>query len=355
MLASPVADEAEVLKRLAPPVWVEDKYDGIRAQLHKQGDEVRLYSRDLHDISDGYPGGHRAAAGPAVGRHPRRRGAGLARRHGAAVHPAPAAPRAARTRAGRCRRRCPSSTSPSTCSRLERAAARAVEPLLTLPLRERRARLDALRLPDVPGMASGNLLTASTDARSCRTSSTQAQERGNEGLMVKDPDSDLHARPARLRLAQAQATVDHARLRRRGRRGGPWQAPRRAVRLHLRGARRPTGRRRSPGHDRQGVQRPDRRGDRRDDGLVPGAHARADRSLPRRRAHGRGRDRVRRDPPLQPPRLGFALRFPRIFRLRHDKDAREIDTITNVETLFRRLESGRRFSVQTHTGAAPPA
>ena len=52
---------------------------------------------------------------------------------------------------------------------------------------------------------------------------------------------------------------------------------------------------------------------------------------------------------------GFALRFPRIFRLRPDKDAREIDTITNVETLFRRLESGRRFSVQTHTGAAPPA
>ena len=55
MLASPVADEAEVLKRLGSPVWVEDKYDGIRAQLHKQGDEVRLYSRDLHDISDGYP------------------------------------------------------------------------------------------------------------------------------------------------------------------------------------------------------------------------------------------------------------------------------------------------------------
>ena len=52
---------------------------------------------------------------------------------------------------------------------------------------------------------------------------------------------------------------------------------------------------------------------------------------------------------------GFALRFPRIFRLRPDKDVREIDTISNVETLYRRLESGRRFSVQTTTGAAPPA
>ncbi len=52
---------------------------------------------------------------------------------------------------------------------------------------------------------------------------------------------------------------------------------------------------------------------------------------------------------------GFALRFPRIFRLRTDKDVREIDTLSNVEVLYRRLESGRRFSVQTTTGAAPPA
>src|SRR5687768_10673297 len=51
MLASPAEDAAEILRRLGPEVWVEDKYDGIRAQLHKLRDEVRLYSRDLHDIS----------------------------------------------------------------------------------------------------------------------------------------------------------------------------------------------------------------------------------------------------------------------------------------------------------------
>ena len=55
MLASPVANEDEVLTRLGTPVWTEDKYDGIRAQLHKKDREVRLYSRDLHDVSDGYP------------------------------------------------------------------------------------------------------------------------------------------------------------------------------------------------------------------------------------------------------------------------------------------------------------
>ncbi|MEJ7697046.1 MAG: hypothetical protein WKF78_10625 [Candidatus Limnocylindrales bacterium] len=35
MLASPAEDAAEILRRLGPTVWLEDKYDGIRAQLHK--------------------------------------------------------------------------------------------------------------------------------------------------------------------------------------------------------------------------------------------------------------------------------------------------------------------------------
>src|SRR5207244_13067696 len=55
MLASPAEDAAEIVKRLGVPVWVEDKYDGIRAQLHRYGDDVRLYSRDLHDISGQFP------------------------------------------------------------------------------------------------------------------------------------------------------------------------------------------------------------------------------------------------------------------------------------------------------------
>ena len=55
MLASPAEDAAEILTRLGPVVWVEDKYDGIRCQLHRQGREVRLYSRDLHDISNQFP------------------------------------------------------------------------------------------------------------------------------------------------------------------------------------------------------------------------------------------------------------------------------------------------------------
>jgi DNA ligase-1 len=80
MLASPAESSAEVLDRTVqraagvPPtgsgitdvgvtaasrpaaggtqVWLEDKYDGVRCQLHKVGRRVALYSRDLKDITD---------------------------------------------------------------------------------------------------------------------------------------------------------------------------------------------------------------------------------------------------------------------------------------------------------------
>ncbi|HUS36420.1 MAG TPA: MBL fold metallo-hydrolase RNA specificity domain-containing protein [Verrucomicrobiae bacterium] len=34
-----------------PTVWIEDKYDGIRAQMHKVGDTVSIFSRDLKEIT----------------------------------------------------------------------------------------------------------------------------------------------------------------------------------------------------------------------------------------------------------------------------------------------------------------
>ena len=33
------------------PVWLEDKYDGVRCQLHKVGSRVALYSRDLKEVT----------------------------------------------------------------------------------------------------------------------------------------------------------------------------------------------------------------------------------------------------------------------------------------------------------------
>jgi DNA ligase-1 len=55
MLATPVLDLTEVEKRFPPPYVVEDKYDGVRAQVHKAGDRVELYSRTLDRITKRYP------------------------------------------------------------------------------------------------------------------------------------------------------------------------------------------------------------------------------------------------------------------------------------------------------------
>ena len=55
MLATPVGDAAEVMRRVGDEAWIEDKYDGIRAQLHLAGGSARLFSRDLKEITVSFP------------------------------------------------------------------------------------------------------------------------------------------------------------------------------------------------------------------------------------------------------------------------------------------------------------
>jgi DNA ligase-1 len=61
MLASPLERDGESDQPLfeqlpfSPPVWLEPKYDGIRAQLHKLGGEVAVFSRDLRPLDDEFP------------------------------------------------------------------------------------------------------------------------------------------------------------------------------------------------------------------------------------------------------------------------------------------------------------
>jgi DNA ligase-1 len=61
MLASPEPTAAAILERLPPPVWLEEKYDGIRCQLHKQSERVEVFSRDLKRITGQFPDLARAA------------------------------------------------------------------------------------------------------------------------------------------------------------------------------------------------------------------------------------------------------------------------------------------------------
>ncbi|MGJ8632666.1 MAG: ATP-dependent DNA ligase [Luteolibacter sp.] len=68
MLASPLeraGDDSLKFSKLSieMPVWLEPKHDGIRAQLHKSGSEVGLFSRDLRPLDLEFPELMEAAKG----------------------------------------------------------------------------------------------------------------------------------------------------------------------------------------------------------------------------------------------------------------------------------------------------
>jgi DNA ligase-1 len=345
MLASPVADEAEVLRRLGTPVWVEDKYDGIRAQLHKDGREVRLYSRDLNEVTSGYPEVVEAAAGePWDGILD---GELLAWRDGAALPFLQL-----QTRLGR--------KQPSTelieqvpviyvgfdALALGPGRGKPVEPLLREPLRERRARLDALGLATRPGFGVSQLLHVD-DEDGLRLTFDEARARGNEGLMVKDPDS-LYTPGRRgygwLKLKKALTTLDCVVV----------------------GVEVGHGKRHGVLSDYTFAVFDDRPAS--DGGLVTIGKAYSgltDAEIAEMtdwfRAHTVRQ--VGRFHVVEPTLVievafdvihrskrhdsGFALRFPRIHRLRPDKAAHEIDTLSTVERLHAAYEQGGKFRIIT--------
>jgi DNA ligase-1 len=55
MLATPADDEADIYTNFQGSFYVEDKYDGIRGQLHSDGTRVALFSRTLDDVSPQFP------------------------------------------------------------------------------------------------------------------------------------------------------------------------------------------------------------------------------------------------------------------------------------------------------------
>jgi DNA ligase 1 len=56
MLASPIETPAEAFERMATSsVWTEEKYDGVRCQLHVQAGRCELFSRDLKQTTAAFP------------------------------------------------------------------------------------------------------------------------------------------------------------------------------------------------------------------------------------------------------------------------------------------------------------
>jgi DNA ligase 1 len=212
MLASPAEDAAEIVKRLGVPVWVEDKYDGIRAQLHRDGDDVRLYSRDLHDISGQFPEIVEGAQG--LGWDGILDGEILGWRDGAVLPFI-----ALQARLGR--------KSPSAAIKAEvpviyvafdllglgHGGEMPVDALLREPLEDRRRRLERLGLPlaGAGGAFALSHLVSVTSEGALEDAFLGARERRNEGLMVKDPRSIYS--PGRrglgwLKMKKALATID---------------------------------------------------------------------------------------------------------------------------------------------------
>jgi DNA ligase-1 len=343
MLASPAEDATEILRRLGPEVWVEDKYDGIRAQLHKEGDAVRLYSRDLHDVSGQFPEVVEAAVGlPWDGILD---GEILAWRGGAVLPFI-----ALQARLGR--------KSPSAAIREEipvifvafdllgygEPGNGRVDALLREPLEERRRRLDLLDLPpaDEGGHFARSHLIRVDSVDALDDAFGAARARRNEGLMVKDPTSGYS--PGRrglgwLKMKKALATIDCVVVGvevGHGKRHGVLSDYTFAVR--------------------------DTEGNRlvtigkAYSGLTDAEIAEMTRWFEAHTIARFGRYRqveptvvveVAFDVIVRSNRhqSGFSLRFPRIASLRPDKPADEIDTLDTVRALYEDLQQGAEHLV----------
>ena len=207
MLATPVLELDEVEKRFPAPYIVDDKYDGVRAQVHKEGDRVELYSRTFDRVTDRFPellAPLRAIPGTFVldaevlGLDP----------NGRAIPFTDFQHRLGRKAVGEdLLRELPASL--VVFDVLERNG----RPLLDVSLSERlkvltelplRAPLLFARSAEI--MATGSGLITALDAEFALS-----RERGNEGLMVKDPRSPY--RPGRrgmewLKVKRALRTLD---------------------------------------------------------------------------------------------------------------------------------------------------
>ena len=351
MLASPAEDAAEIIARLGPEVWLEDKYDGIRAQLHKRGREVRLYSRDLHDVSSGYPEVVAAAAPlPWDGILD---GEILGWRDGTVLPFI-----ALQARLGR---KTPSAAIlaevPVIYVTFDALAVGPggddpVEPLLREPLTVRRARLDALELPLATddGRFARSHLTTAADADAVEAAFVDARARRNEGLMVKDPQS-IYAPGRRglgwLKMKKALATIDCVVVGvevGHGKRHGVLSDYTFAVRDTARDKLVNIGKAYSGLTDAEIAEMTN----------WFEAHTIA--------RHGRYHEvepivvvEIAFDVIVRSTRhgSGFSLRFPRIVALRPDKTVDEIDTVETVTALYEGLQHGSELLVTAGSRARP--
>jgi DNA ligase-1 len=185
MLASPEPTAEAIWERFpgATTVYVEDKFDGIRAQLHRGANRAELFSRDLRRMTDQFP---------ELGDHARQfdaeiilDGEIMAFEHGKKLTFFDLQKRLGRKHEGADLFASPSADVPVVFVAFDLLWMNG-ESFLRRPLRERREALRSLKLP--AGFQVAEVYPVHS-AVEIETAFQQARRRFNEGLMVKDPES----------------------------------------------------------------------------------------------------------------------------------------------------------------------
>jgi DNA ligase-1 len=337
MLATPVADAAEAVARMGEDVWVEDKYDGIRCQLHRRAERVALYSRDLRDVTRQFPEITDAAVGLA--HDVILDGEVLAFDHGRVLPFGQL-----QTRLGRLNPDGATMTAVPVVYVAWDLLVQDGDVLLDTPLRQRRARLEAMSAAGT--MVLAHLEEVHGEAEIDRRFA-DARARNNEGLMLKRPDSPYT--PGRrglswLKLKRPLDTLDVVVI------GAEWgHGKRRAVLSDV------TFAVRVDGSDELAPI------GKAYTGLTDSEIAEMTQLLLDITTVDRGHYRSVRPQivlevafdavhPSTRHRSGYALRFPRIARWRTDKPVEEIDTLQRVRDLAERRERGREQRVDALSG-----
>ncbi len=202
MLASPVETAAEAFTRMgAGAVWTEEKYDGVRCQLHRQGSRVELFSRDLKETTGAFP--ELVERAPSIGHDVLFDGEVLAHRDGRVLRFFELQRRLGRKKVDdELRRQVPVVLVVFDVLWLDGRT------LLDEPVTARRKLLEGLGLEHPFLLAR---VEEATDPAHLDRIFAETRERGNEGLMVKDPLSPYT--PGRrglawLKLKRPLATLD---------------------------------------------------------------------------------------------------------------------------------------------------
>jgi len=324
MLASPVETPQEAFDRMgAGQVWTEEKYDGVRCQLHHVDGRVEMFSRDLKETTAAFP--ELADAALRLPHGVMFDGEVLAHRDGRVLRFFELQHRLGRKVVDEeLRREVPVAL---VIFDLLWVDGRAV---LDEPLQERRRLLESLKLEHPFLLAR---VEESTGPDDLDRIFAETRERGNEGLMVKDPSSPYT--PGRrglawLKLKRPLATLDvvvTAVEWGHGKRKGVLSDYTFAV-LDTK-----TGKLVNVGKAYTGLT----------DAEIATMTEKFLRMQVRDVGYGYA---VRPEVVLEAAfdsiqrsdrhASGFALRFPRIVRIRDDKPVEEIDTLERVEQLYDR-------------------